>query len=344
MTVDLTYCASSYCALRYVASPERAWSESMQPRLPVSRNCKLTQVRDAADILAFLERFCGLIPDDGKTGLLLSSGIDSAILAALLPRSTPTFTIRFAAEGAVDESTAAKRYADEFGLGHTIVDVGWSDYERTMDRLMRHRASPLHPVEPALFCAGRAARRQGVTRLVTGNGADSTFGGLDRLLSREWSFRGFVDRYTFLDPTRVLRKARRMDDVFAPYRTKDGIDVSGFLKRVHGIGIVQMFENALGCAECAVASPYEDLELSVPLDIDRIRGGEPKYLLQEVFSRLYPDLPPPEKIAFARPVGAWLSSWPGPRAEIFAASVDPTTLSGEQRWLLYSLDRFLTLL
>jgi asparagine synthetase B (glutamine-hydrolysing) len=301
-------------------------------------------VRSADDILGHLKRVCEEVTRKGSCGLLLSSGIDSAILAAMLPSSTPTFTIRFAAEGAVDESTAARSYAEHLDLKNTAVDVGWSEYEATIDRLMRHKKSPLHPVEAALYCAGLAARKAGVDTLLTGNGADSTFGGLDRLLSRDWDFESFVERYTFLDPQLALRRPRSMTGVFEPYRAESGIDVVGFLKEVHGAGIVQMFENALECAGCRVVSPYEDLALDVPLDLDRIRGGEPKYLLQEVFRRLFPDHRVPEKIAFARPVNVWLQDWSGPTAEVFAEDLEIGRLTGEQRWIAYCLDRFLALL
>lgn len=342
--IDVDYCASSYCALRYIAKPGVGWSEEMVSELPSLAPRPRVPIRRTEDILDHLRRACSAACKDHNCGLLLSSGIDSAILAALVLPSTPTFTIRFDAENAVDETSAAKWYADYLGLSNTVINVSWSDYEANIDPLMIHKKSPLHPVEPALFCAGQAAKRAGVEVLLTGNGADSTFGGLDRLLARDWDFQSFVDRYTFLAPRRVLRNPRSMEGIFEPYRTTSGIDVVGFLKEVHGTGIVQMFETALNCAGCDVVSPYEDLVLDVPLDLHRIRSGEPKYLLQEVFQTLFPDLTVPEKIAFARPVGVWLQDWNGPSSELFVDDLDIGQLSGEQRWIVYCLDRFLAIL
>ena len=342
--IDIDYCASSYCALRYVATPDTGWSEQHVPILPLQEHRPQVSVRGADDILDHLQSVCSAVTNDRSCGLLLSGGIDSAILAALMPSSTPTSTIRFEAENAIDESLVAQKYADDLGLSNTVVNVRWSDYQANIDRLMIHKNSPLHPVEVALFCAGRVAKQAGIETLLTGNGADSTFGGLDRLLSVDWDFESFVERYTFLDPRPVLRRPRAIDGIFEPYRTVSGIDVVKFLKEVHGIGIVQMFENALNCAGCAMVSPYEDLVLDVPLDIDRIRGGEPKYLLQEVFQHLFPNQTAPEKIAFARPVSIWLRDWTGPTSDIFVDNLDIDQLSGEQRWIVYCLDRFLALL
>jgi hypothetical protein len=180
---------------------------------------------------------------------------------------------------------------------------------------------------------------------VLGNGADSTFGGLDRLLSREWTFDAFVERYTFVDPAAALRAPRSVRPVFEHYRRgDDGIDVVEFLKVVHGRGIVQAFANAVGAAQVHSVEPYETLTLAAPLDLARIRAGESKYLLREVFRRLYPgwDLPP--KIAFARPLGVWLRDWPGPTRPEFIAALDMQRFGGEQKWLLYCLDRFLQLI
>jgi hypothetical protein len=341
--IDIDYCASSYCAFRYVVKPGVGWSTNRLPALPKEEQRKRVPVRSAGEILAHLRTVCSTVEKEGPIGLLLSGGIDSAILAALLPPTTPTFTIRFDAEGALDESSAAGRYARHLGLSNTVVVVSWTDYEKHIDGLMGRKNAPLHPVEVALYAAGLVASKNGVKTLVTGNGADSTFGGLDNLLSRDWSFGEFVERYTFLDPQRVLRRPQTMNDVFEPYRTKSGVDVVRFLKEVHGTGIVQMFENALGSAGCEIVSPYEDFALSAPLDLDRIRSGEPKYLLQDVFRLLYPDLDAPGKIAFARPVGTWLREWTGPKNDIFAESLDASQFTGEQRWQMYCLDRFLAL-
>jgi len=209
---------------------------------------------------------------------------------------------------------------------------------------MAHKRSPLHPVEVGLFLAASTAAEDGVTHLVVGNGADSTFGGLDKLLSIDWSFDDFIRRYTFVEPSDALRTPISLRSVYEPYRTGEGIDVVGFLKNVHGLGIIQAFDNAISAAGCSSVEPYETLALGAPLDIARIRRGESKYLLREVFLGLYPGFALPPKIAFARPLDAWLADWPGPRRPEFLLGLDLSRFKGEQRFLLMCLERFLDLI
>jgi asparagine synthetase B (glutamine-hydrolysing) len=230
-----------------------------------------------------------------------------------------------------------------------VVDVPWGFYEEALPELMRHKRAPLHPVEVGLYAAAKQARADGFDTLVVGIGADSTFGGLDKLLSRDWKFGQFVERYTFLDPSRALREPVDMRHVFEPYRRgASDIDVQGFLKVVHGLGIVQAFENALEAGGCKMVCPFESIALDAPLDLARIRGGESKYLLRTVFRELFEGVEVPEKIAFARPMDVWLGRWDGPKREEFLprSGADDwfARLTGEQRWLIYCLERFLNLL
>jgi asparagine synthetase B (glutamine-hydrolysing) len=321
-----------------------AWKPGLRPAWPDAGPGASIGVHEPAAILAALRALMSTLPGVGKAGLLLSGGMDSAILAALMPPGAPAYTIRFVADGAEDESPMAARYAQRYGLAHHVVDVTWADFEATMDGLMRRKRSPLHAVEVGLYLAARRALADGVQTLVLGNGADSTFGGLDKLLSRDWPNEAFIARYTFLDPRCVLRQPIDLRAVYAPYCRDEFFDVVPFLKVVHGTGIIQAFDNALGAAGCQAFEPYERLCLDAPLDLARIRRGESKYLLREVFAQLYPGLEIPPKIAFARPMDIWLRDWAGPSRPEFLPRLDMAALSGEQRWLLYCLERFLNLM
>jgi hypothetical protein len=337
------YCTSAYLALRYVPEPGRGFCPGVVPCLPELPAHALTKVVTADEIArALTQQLSGCDPD--ATGLLLSGGIDSAILAALLPKGVRSYTIRFVAPGAVDETERAALFAQRAGLRHHVVEVTWQDYARYTDMLMRHKRAPLHAIEVALHKAAQTARADGVQTLVVGNGADSNFGGMDKLLSRDWSFDAFVERYTFVDPALVLAAPRSLRPVFEPYRRGEGFDVVRFLSEVHGPGIVQAFDNALLSASCTVLAPYETLRLAGPLDLARIRRGEPKYLLTELFERLYPALPAPAKIPFARPMDQWLADWSGPNRAELPGREAVRAMTGDQRWLVYCLERFLDLL
>jgi asparagine synthetase B (glutamine-hydrolysing) len=332
---------SEYLALRWLANPATAWWGAFRPdRASLSPSIQV-RVGTADEIERALRNGLRDV-NPHTTGLLLSGGIDSAILARLVPSGMRAYTIRFDSPGAIDESVMAARYAEVSGLRHSVVSVGWRDYLATSDTLAMRKRAPLHPVEVGLFRATQAARIEGITTLIVGNGADSTFGGLDNLLSRDWVFDAFVERYSFVDPARVLRDPVAICGVFEPWRRAEAFDVAGFLKTVHGEGVTQAFVNAIAAGGCAMRAPYEDLVLDGPLDLGRIRAGESKYLLRELFLRLYPGFEVPEKIAFARPMDRWLADWPGPSRPEFRDDVSVAMLTGEQRWLLYALERFLT--
>ncbi len=208
---------------------------------------------------------------------------------------------------------------------------------------MKRKKSPLHAIEVALYKTAMAARQDGVNKLIVGNGADSTFGGMDKLLSKDWSFEEFMKRYTFVEPSSVLRDYEDIHGIYLPYKTGDGIDVSAFLKTVHGLGIIQAFNNAIEAAECSIVAPYESLFLNAPLDLARIRNNESKYILRQVFQKRFPDCPIPDKIPFARPMEQWLANWDGPKREEFLDHIDIKSFSGDQKWILFCLERFMDL-
>ena len=80
-----------------------------------------------------------------------------------------------------------------------------------------------------------------------------------------------------------------------------------------------------------------------PLDIKRIRNGESKYLVRELFKKRFPQLEIPEKLPMSRPADEWLSGWKGPkRPEFIPGCV--AGLTGEQKLLVYSLEKFLDII
>lgn len=337
------FCLSSYLAFRYVVRQDGAWLPGVAPVFPALSTKDQRPVRSADEVLEALRGIFARLGDLSRTGILLSGGIDSAILSRFLPAGTKAYTIRFVADGAVDETPMARLYAEAGGLAHRVVEVTWGDHLAHMDALMARKRSPLHAIEVALYKAAAAARADGVETLIVGNGADSTFGGMDKLLSRDWTLPDFVRRYTFVEPQAVLRRPVSMLEVYAAYEKAGRFDVVRFLKTVHGLGIVQSFETAIHAAGCRVVAPYEELFLDAPLDLARIRTGESKYILRELFARLFPVLEAPDKIPFARPMDRWLACWEGPCRPEFREGLDLTPFTGDQKWLLYCLERFLNL-
>ena len=334
---------SSYLAFRYVVYPDAEFSENVAP-VPLNQYTYEThQVFQSSDIDRIIQEVLGKC-DWNSTGILLSGGIDSAILAAYVPRGTKAYTIRFIAENAIDESLASIQYADKYHLDLHIVDVSFQDYLNVAPLLMKARKCPLHQIECAVYRAASVAKSQGINALVMGNGADYLFGGLDKLLSREWSFDELVNRYTIVQPKDALKQYHPIEDAYEPFRIgENGIDLLGFLKDVHGICSIPSFANPLKVAGIKPIEPYEHMELGVPLDLNRIRQGESKYLIRELFSSKYPEFAIPDKIAFARPMDQWLCDYTSPSRSEFIRNC-AKNMTGDQKWLVFCLEWFLNLI
>lgn len=345
MTEINPFCLSSYLAFRYVTDPQQSWKEGIRASFPHFSSVSQIEVETVDDILRTLRGIIDEVTEEGRVGIFISGGIDSGILASFLPRGSRAYTIDFLAEGFPRESEKAARYADQVGLNLSVVEVMWEDYLRYERELMIHKKAPLHPVEVALYKASMQAKRDGIERIIIGNGADSTFGGLDKLLSKDWTFDEFVERYSFLKPERVLRHPVDIRSVYEPYRLASSyMNVVDFLKIVHGLGVAQAFDNAIGLAGLEIIQPYERLRLKGALDLDRIRRGEPKYLLVEAFFRVYPTLKPEKKVAFARPMHIWLKDYKGPLSSYFLPRLSMEEFNGEQRYLIRCLDEFISIL
>jgi hypothetical protein len=342
VTENASELCSQFLTFRHFLKNEGSATNDSAESQEGSAREQLLIVDSAREIGTQLEAMLrGQADNQNDVGLLLSGGIDSAILASYMPRGTPAITIQFKARATLDESHIARVYADECGLEHHVIEISWSDYLVLSPPLMTHKSAPLHPVEIALHKAAILARDLGIRKLVVGNGADTNFGGMDKLLSRDWSASEFQARYSFVEPATVLCNPTAQSHVFKRFERNGTFDTLRFLREIHGPGISEAFANAIASTGVELITPYERLALKSKLDIARIRGGEPKYLLNQLFKQRYATLAPPKKIPFARPMEEWLSEWSGPSSQMFREALDITMFSGEQRWLLFTLDQFL---
>ena len=333
-------CLSYYLGLRYLPFDGMEWEPGIGPTLPPDVASSQIAVETVDEVHAALKDMVAAAVRQHRLGILLSGGIDSAIVAAFLPPGAKAYTIDFSSVSGAKEAERAQRYAEAYSLDWKVVSVTWDDYLSFEPALMQRKKAPLHAVEVALHKAARLARKEGVDHLLVGNGADSTFGGMDKLLSQDWDYEAFVRRYSFIDPAKALKNPVDVHPVFEPYRQSDKIDFVGFLKRVHGVGIIQAFQNSMAGTGIDLVEPFENLKLRGKLDLERIRRGEPKYVLYDLFARLYPNLPAPRKVPFARPMDEWLADYPGPSHPAFLESLPMAAFSGDQKYLLRGLDRF----
>lgn len=343
MSVDKNYCMSSYLALRYVADDDKDFFPGLRHPPAVETVPPDLCVYSAREIDEHLRgEFQRLAREGKKLGILLSGGMDSACLASYLPEGTDAYTFRFLG-GAYqrEEMERARRYAERYGLNLHYVDISWADVEESLPELLRHRMEPIHSIEPQLLKACRQAKADGVQRLLYGGCVDSAFGGLDKMLSHEWGYEEFIQWYTFLDPAAALNEPVDMREVFEPYRRGDKIDYIGFMNGVFHAESGKSFYDVFDLVGIEPTVPYE--RLKTELDLARIRAGESKYLIRELFAMRYPGIPVPEKLPMPRPVDAYFKDWEGPKRPEFRADIDMSRLTGNQKWQLWCLEYFLNM-
>ena len=206
---------------------------------------------------------------------------------------------------------------------------------------MESKCAPVHSIEPQIYQAALQAKEGGVEIMLIGDAADYVFGGMDKLLSKEWKFDEFVRRYCSLDPFEVLRDPVSMEYAFEPYRKgDDGIDFLCFMDGLCTRESYSSYCNAFNTAELSYFDPYERLKPSKPIDLSRIRNGESKYLIRELMAKRYPAFPIPEKIPMPRPVDVYFADWKGPSRKEFKANLDMSKFTGNQKWQLWCLERF----
>lgn len=276
----------------------------------------------------------------GKTALLLSGGMDSAVIASYLPKGTPVYTLKCIAPGAIDETERARRYAAQYGLSHEIIEIKWDDFILFTPKIVQYNQVPVHSIEVQLYKAALYARNRGISKLLIGESADLKFGGMDKLLAKDWTFDDFVARYTFLNPAQVLTKSVSVASIYEKYRTHQLFDVLRFIDEVYAIESLTSYMHAFHMGEIDYCDPYAKTYLSAPLDLKRIRNGESKYIIRELFAKKYPDISIPDKIPLPRAMDTWLAQWTGPVRYEFKPQC-AVGLTGDQKWLLYCLEVFL---
>ena len=123
---------------------------------------------------------------DVPVGILLSGGLDSSIISALMKRNTEkqinSFTIKFKskdliAQGNIDDSYYAKKIASIFNFNHHEI-VLEPDVVELLPKIIWHLEEPLadpSAINTYLIC--KAAREAGIIVLLNGNGGDEIFGG-----------------------------------------------------------------------------------------------------------------------------------------------------------------------
>lgn len=285
-----------------------------------------------------------LSQDDKKIALALSGGIDSAILAKYMPKNSTVYTFQCKVPGVevTNEVPKANRYAKECGLNQKVVEIYWEDFEKYAPVLMRHKAAPIHSIEVQIYKAALQAKADGFDTLVFGESSDVNYGGMDGLLSRDYTEEEFVNRYEYVNPVDALKEGIEIAEPVREFVNKDTglVDVHQFNRSFFFKEGLASYTNACECAGIEFVAPFSNTWLAEPLDIERVRAGENKYLVRDVFSRLYPGWEIPQKTPMPRPMGEWLKDWKGPQRSEFIPDCQKG-MTGDQKWLVWVLEKWM---
>src|SRR5437899_3012480 len=127
---------------------------------------------------------------DVPIGALLSGGIDSGVIVAIMSRLTDhpvrTFTVGFSPGQDVNELEEARRTAALFGTAHEEVVLRSLDYQQMLEKVVWHLDEPVATSSAlAMYAVCQLARRR-VTVVLTGQGADEPFAGYPRHLGERY--------------------------------------------------------------------------------------------------------------------------------------------------------------
>ena len=228
--------------------------------------------KEAAEEL--LELYRGAVKrhllSDVPVGILLSGGIDSGLLLALMNEQGgpwPTYTIGYGESFHDDELTDAAETAKILRAKHVTVKLDRAEFERCLPKIVECLEEPVaaSSIVPMYFVSQRA--RQDVKVALVGQGPDELFGGYKRHLGVRYGdwWRGLpgvirssvsfaVDRLPRNETLKrgvsslgTLDRMKRYQDVFslAPADTIDGLFRGDILPNQNGHALVDYWHDLI---------------------------------------------------------------------------------------------------
>lgn len=118
---------------------------------------------------------------DVPLGVMLSGGLDSSLIAALMAEhsSAPvkTFSIGFVEDGEANELANAQRVADRLGTEHHDLLTSATEHPALLEEALNHLEEPIADLSFIGFLLLSRLARQHVTVALSGQGADELLGG-----------------------------------------------------------------------------------------------------------------------------------------------------------------------
>jgi asparagine synthase (glutamine-hydrolysing) len=193
-----------FLTLRFVPSPRTLWQGIH--RLPAGHRLSFDLATGKTELQRYIspvaERYAGrrgdaveryheLLGDavdrqllsDVPVGILLSGGIDSALVAALAKekgRPLPCYTVGFGADHKECEIEDARGTAEALGLPFVAVNVTPQDLMATLDQVIGSLEEPIVSTSALAIWHLIGRMRQDVTVALSGQGSDEPWGGYTR--------------------------------------------------------------------------------------------------------------------------------------------------------------------
>jgi asparagine synthase (glutamine-hydrolysing) len=160
---------------------------------------------------------------DVPLGAMLSGGLDSSLIVALMARNmaepVKTFSVGFVEDGDLNELADAREVAQLFGTDHHELELSRADVELDLERLTWFLDEPLADLSSIGFLALSELASQHVTVALSGQGADELLGGYAK--HRAAALAGLASRFpgglrraaiaaASKGPARIRRAARTL--------------------------------------------------------------------------------------------------------------------------------------
>lgn len=291
-----------------------------------------------------------------NAAILLSGGMDSAILLPFMPKNTVAYTIFHEALDEESEVDLARSYCEKYGIKHKVVKIQPQDYIDCIDDLMINKGMPLSPAEPIFYLASKAAVADGFNTIVTGAGADTGFGGFSKD-RRKYTIKGFQKRLwkSYISPKKTLNQPSTVYKVLNCYTQKTGsadrphqrmlkkinpikrkkqyIDTRRFLYEISFERFA--YNNAINLAGAEHIWPLK--EISYNFD-EKKNQKRPKYFIRDIYQNIY-GVSPPKKLGLQKP-SFLLGDYQPSNFNLFKADLNINKLPYNKKFLIYCLERF----
>jgi predicted subunit of tRNA(5-methylaminomethyl-2-thiouridylate) methyltransferase len=311
------------------------------------------EVHTSEEATDYLKNRLGGLKD---AAILLSGGMDSAILMPFMPKNTVAYTIYHEQLDEDNEVEIARKYCEKFGITHKVIAIKPQEYLDSMDALMINKKMPLSPAEPIFYIATKAAIRDGFKQIVTGGGADTCYGGASKL-RKNYTPKSFQKRLerSYISPKKTLNNYADLNNILLDYLTppqetkpktgnffakfapkalnKELIDSKRFLRE---IGIERFaFDNAINLAGATHVAPLK--EMSYDFNEEKNRKI-PKYFIQEIYESIY-GYTPPKKLGLLKPTFL-LKDYSPSNFDLFRKDLRVDNLRFPKKFIIYCLERF----